>query len=145
MKRMLSSSVDDTLKLGARLGKLLKKGGIIALSGEFGTGKTTLIKGIAAGLGVKETKYVNSPSFVIVKEYRGRIPIYHFDVYRLDGLSGMETVGYADYFYGDVPVTRPMTQGRCGCASSRTRPATALVRGPVHPQKNIVAFPELSP
>lgn len=100
MKAVISKSIDDTIRLGTRLGKLLRKGDVVALSGELGSGKTTFIKGIARGAGVRETRYVNSPSFVIVREYKGRIPLYHFDVYRLDDPSGLETVGYKDFFYG---------------------------------------------
>ena len=101
MKKIESHNVEETLKLGKRIGKLLRKRDVVALSGEFGSGKTTLIKGIAGGLGVKETRYVNSPSFVIVKEYKGRLPVYHFDIHRLDKLSELDTVGYEDFFYGD--------------------------------------------
>ena len=101
MKEILSNNIDETLKLGLKIGKLLKKGNLAALSGEFGAGKTTLIKGIAGGLGVKDTRYVNSPSFVIVKEYKGRVPVYHFDIHRLDKSSELDTTGYEDYFYGD--------------------------------------------
>ena len=72
MKKIISNNVDKTLKLGAKIGKLLKGGSVVALSGEFGSGKTTLIKGIARGLGVKRTRYVNSPSFMIIKENKER-------------------------------------------------------------------------
>ncbi len=100
MKTITLNNIDETIKLGALLGRLLKPGDIIALSGELGSGKTTLTKGIAKGMGVKDSKYVNSPSFVIVKEHKGRIPLYHFDVYRLDDPSDLDTVGYKEYFYG---------------------------------------------
>lgn len=89
------------MRLGARLGRLIFRRGIIALTGELGSGKTTLVKGIAEGMGVKDTRYVNSPSFVIIKEYKGRMPLYHFDVYRLDGPSALDTVGYREFFYGE--------------------------------------------
>lgn len=101
MKKIDCDSVEDTLKLGNGIGRLLKKGSVVALSGEFGAGKTTLIKGIAGGLGVKETRYVNSPSFVIIKEYKGRYSVYHFDIHRLDNVSELETIGYEDFFYSD--------------------------------------------
>jgi len=97
---VLLKSVEETLRFGERLGKLLKAGDIIALTGELGSGKTTLVKGIARGMGVKDPRHVNSPSFVILKEHKGRIPLYHFDVYRLDDPSSMDTVGYKDFFYG---------------------------------------------
>ena len=101
MKNITSGSRNATIKTGVKIGKLLKKGSLVALSGEFGVGKTTLIKGIAKGLGVKRTEYVNSPSFVIVKEYTGRFPVYHLDIYRLSKASDLDTVGYEELFYGD--------------------------------------------
>ena len=100
MKTILKS-VNETVKLGVRIGRLISKGDVVALSGELGSGKTTLIKGIARGMGVKDTRYVNSPSFVIIKEYKARIPLYHFDVYRLDDTSALDTVGYKGFFYGN--------------------------------------------
>ena len=101
MKEITSDNLDATQKLGVKIGKLLKKGDVVALSGEFGAGKTTLIKGIASGLGVRDTRYVNSPSFVIVKEYKGKLPVYHFDIHRLDAIPDLETIGYEEFFYGD--------------------------------------------
>jgi len=101
MKTITSNNPDTTIKLGKRLGRLLKKGSVVALSGEFGAGKTTLIKGIARGLGVKDIRYVNSPSFVIVKEYKGKLPVYHFDIHRLEKAPELESVGYEEYFYGN--------------------------------------------
>ncbi|MBL7068416.1 MAG: tRNA (adenosine(37)-N6)-threonylcarbamoyltransferase complex ATPase subunit type 1 TsaE [Candidatus Omnitrophica bacterium] len=101
MKAIISKGIDGTVGIGAKLGRLLKGGDVVALVGELGSGKTTLVKGIAEGLGVKDSRYVNSPSFVIIKEYRGNLPLYHFDIYRLDSPSDMETVGYREYFYAD--------------------------------------------
>jgi len=101
MKEHLLKNIDETVRLGVALGGLISKGDIIALTGDLGSGKTTLVKGIAKGLGVKDSKHVNSPSFVIVKEYEGRIPLYHFDVYRLNDPAGLDTVGYREFFYGD--------------------------------------------
>ncbi len=72
---------------------------MVALFGDLGSGKTTMIKGIAAGLGVTET--VRSPSFVIVTEYRGRVPVYHIDLYRLEGSAAVERIGLDEYFGGD--------------------------------------------
>jgi len=101
MRRFISKNTHETVRIGARLGSLLKGGDVIALIGQLGSGKTTLVKGIAQGLGVKDSKYVNSPSFVIVKEYDGDVPLYHFDIYRLDDPSEMNTVGYEEYLYAD--------------------------------------------
>lgn len=83
--------------MGAMVAKRLKAGDIVALSGGLGAGKTTLVKGIAKGLGVKNYRYVNSPSFVLVKEYKGRVPLFHFDIYRLNNLKDIEEIGYEDY------------------------------------------------
>jgi len=101
MKELTLKSPGETIKFGTKLGKLLGGGDMIALTGDLGAGKTTFIKGVAKGLGVKDPDHVNSPSFVILKCYKGRIPLYHFDVYRLNDPSAMDTVGYKDYFYGE--------------------------------------------
>ncbi len=79
---------------------MLRIGDIIALTGELGSGKTTFTKGIAQGLGIREGK-VKSPSFVLIKEYHGRIPLYHFDLYRLNDLDSIRATGYEEYLYGD--------------------------------------------
>jgi tRNA threonylcarbamoyladenosine biosynthesis protein TsaE len=99
--KRISKTVDTTIDIGMKLGRTLKRGDVVALFGQFGSGKTVLTKGIAKGLGVKDTRYVNSPSFVIIKEYPGRIPLYHFDLYRLDRAHSLESVGYDEYFYGN--------------------------------------------
>jgi tRNA threonylcarbamoyladenosine biosynthesis protein TsaE len=95
----VTRSAADTIELGRALAERLGPGDVVAFFGELGSGKTTMIKGIAAGLGVTET--VRSPSFVIVTEYRGRIPVYHVDLYRLEGLSALEGIGLEDYLGGD--------------------------------------------
>jgi len=97
---------EETLNLGFKLGKKLKPGTVIALIGELGAGKTVFTKGIAKSLGVKDCEYVNSPSFVIVKEYRSKkMPLYHFDLYRLKSSHDLNTVGYEEYFHsGGVSV-----------------------------------------
>ena len=81
------------------LGRSLKPSDIVALKGELGAGKTVLVKGIAKGLDVKEEP--NSPTFVIMNAYEGRIPLYHFDFYRVSGVYELEGIGYDDYFYGN--------------------------------------------
>jgi len=93
-------SAEETIKLGEKIARRLKPGSIVALSGDLGAGKTTLVKGIAKGLGVKNYRYVNSPSFVLVKEYKGKIPLFHFDIYRLNNLKDIEDIGYEDYLAG---------------------------------------------
>ena len=90
----------ETERFGKELGAQAKASDVIALIGDLGTGKTTLTKYIAAGLGVKET--ITSPTFTIIKEYRsGRLPLFHFDVYRIADPDEMYELGYEEYFFGD--------------------------------------------
>lgn len=94
-----SNSAEDTFAFGQKLGREAVPGEIICLDGDLGVGKTVFTQGFAAGLGIDD--YVNSPTFYIVKEYEGgRLPLYHFDVYRIGDPSEMEEIGYEDYFYG---------------------------------------------
>jgi tRNA threonylcarbamoyladenosine biosynthesis protein TsaE len=97
---MISRSVEETIGIGARLGRKLKAGDVVALFGDLGSGKTVLTKGIARGLGVRNVRYVNSPTFVIIKEHRAKVPLYHFDLYRLDRSSPVDTENFEEYFYG---------------------------------------------
>ena len=99
--KITSRSVQETMDLAERIGRLLKPGDTLGLIGELGSGKTVFAKGIARGLKVRNIRYVNSPSFVIIKEHKGRTPLYHIDVYRLNGVRSSETVPYDEYFYGD--------------------------------------------
>ena len=90
----------ETRKFGMKLGAGAKAGDVIALIGDLGTGKTTLTKYIAEGLGI--TEYIKSPTFNIIKEYRsGRLPLFHFDVYRIADVDEMFEIGYEEYFFGD--------------------------------------------
>ena len=92
-------SEQETRAFAERLGALAKPGDIFTLTGDLGTGKTVFTQGFARGLGVEEA--VNSPTFTIVQEYEGgRLPFYHFDVYRIGSIEEMEEIGYEDYFYG---------------------------------------------
>lgn len=94
-----SNSAKDTFAFGQKLGREAVPGEIICLDGDLGVGKTVFTQGFAAGLGIDD--YVNSPTFNIVKEYEGgRLPLYHFDIYRIGDPSEMEEIGYEDYFYG---------------------------------------------
>jgi len=94
-----SNSPDETIELGRNLGSQLKGGEVVAICGPLGSGKTHLIKGIAAGAGAKDQKHVNSPTFVIVNEYTGRLDIYHIDAYRLNSVSEFEMLGFDDFCY----------------------------------------------
>lgn len=103
--KTVSSSVKETLDSGRRLAKKLKKGDIVCLFGEFGSGKTVFTKGIAWGLGIKMHDII-SPSFVLIREYfSGRVPLFHFDLYRLKNKAEIQALGYEEYFYaGGVTV-----------------------------------------
>ena len=93
-------SYEDTYRLGQQLATQAVPGQVICLTGDLGTGKTVFTQGFARGLGV--TDYVDSPTFTIVKEYHdGRMPFYHFDVYRIGDVSEMDEIGYEEYFYGE--------------------------------------------
>lgn len=95
-----SNSPQDTLALGRSLGKEAIPGEVYTLVGDLGVGKTVLTQGIAEGLGIVEP--ISSPTFTIVQVYEeGRIPFYHFDVYRIGDIEEMDEIGYEDYFYGD--------------------------------------------
>ncbi|MCL2436877.1 MAG: tRNA (adenosine(37)-N6)-threonylcarbamoyltransferase complex ATPase subunit type 1 TsaE [Clostridiales bacterium] len=99
-RKMIIKNEDETKKFGIALADEIKAGDVIALSGELGTGKTALTKYIAEALGVKEE--VTSPTFTIVKEYTsGKLPLYHFDVYRISGEEEMFELGACEYFYGN--------------------------------------------
>ena len=98
---MISNSPEETIAIGVKLAKSLKKGSVVALIGDLGSGKTVLTKGIAEGLGVKNPRYVNSPTFVIIKEYKGKLPLYHLDLYRLNKSTVLDSESYEEYFYGD--------------------------------------------
>ena len=97
---MLTNSVRETMLIGERLARTLNPGDMIALSGDLGSGKTTFTKGIGKGLGVKNSKRINSPTFVLIKEYSGKIPLYHLDLYRLDDLKEIENLAIEEYIYG---------------------------------------------
>ena len=90
----------DTFEIGYQLGKQAKAGSVFTLNGDLGVGKTVFTQGFAKGLGIEDT--VNSPTFTIVQIYEeGRMPLYHFDVYRIGDVEEMEEIGYEDYFYGE--------------------------------------------
>ncbi|MDY0235034.1 MAG: tRNA (adenosine(37)-N6)-threonylcarbamoyltransferase complex ATPase subunit type 1 TsaE [Gudongella sp.] len=93
------NSILDTIEFGEKLGVLLEPGDIICLNGDLGAGKTTLSKSIGVGLGILE--YITSPTFTLINEYEGRLPLYHFDAYRLNSYEELEDLGYEDYFYGN--------------------------------------------
>ena len=97
----ISKSIEETIEIASKLAKTLKKGDCVALVGDLGAGKTVFTKGIAKGLGVRDVRYVNSPTFVTIKEYKGKLSLYHFDLYRLDTPNLLDAENYEEYFYGD--------------------------------------------
>lgn len=92
-------SAKETMDWGRRIGSRLKGGEVFAICGPLGSGKTHLIKGIAAGAGALDRENVTSPTFVIVNEYRGRLDIYHIDAYRIESLAEFEMLGFDDFCY----------------------------------------------
>ena len=95
-----SYSPGETFSLGEKIGKEASKGTVFCLEGDLGVGKTVFTQGFAKGLDINEP--INSPTFTIVQEYHeGKMPFYHFDVYRIGDVSEMDEIGYEDYFYGD--------------------------------------------
>lgn len=95
-----TNSPEETFELAEQLGRKAAAGEVYTLNGDLGVGKTVFAKGFARGLGISDE--VSSPTFTILQEYEGgRLPLYHFDVYRIEEPEEMEEVGYEDYFYGD--------------------------------------------
>ena len=92
-----AASPEEMKQIGEAIAKHVNAGDVLALEGDLGAGKTTFTKGLAKGLGIKKT--VNSPTFTIIKEYKGRIPLYHIDVYRLE--NHYDDLGFDEYFEGD--------------------------------------------
>jgi tRNA threonylcarbamoyladenosine biosynthesis protein TsaE len=99
--QVVSRKSVDTEMLGEAVGRLLEAGDIVCLYGELGSGKTVLTRGIAKGLGVRSERAVRSPSFVLMHRYQGRVPVYHADLYRLDGPTDIEDIGLREFLGGD--------------------------------------------
>ncbi len=97
--KITTASPDETITCGQRIGKLLRPGDVIALYGDLGAGKTTLTRGIATGLGLDAD--IHSPTFTLIHEHIGTVPLYHVDLYRLAGADEVESLGLEEYIYGD--------------------------------------------
>ena len=95
----ISHGAAQTQRVGARLGELLQPGDVILLEGDLGAGKTVLAQGVAQGLGIDDP--VTSPTFTLIHEYEGRLPLYHVDLYRLAGAADAANIGLEEYLYGD--------------------------------------------
>jgi tRNA threonylcarbamoyladenosine biosynthesis protein TsaE len=96
-----TSSAGETVDLGRQLGGFLKKGDVISLAGELGSGKTWFTKGVGLGLGIARNMIITSPSFSLVNEYEGRYTLFHLDAYRLESLADFLAAGLDEYFYQD--------------------------------------------
>ncbi|MEO0074727.1 MAG: tRNA (adenosine(37)-N6)-threonylcarbamoyltransferase complex ATPase subunit type 1 TsaE, partial [candidate division WOR-3 bacterium] len=101
MMEYFTNSPTETIELGKKIGSQLKPNNVVGFYGELGSGKTTMIKGVCLGLGVKEQDIVKSPSFIMVNEYQGLYPIYHIDLYRVKSLEEILSIGFYDYLYGN--------------------------------------------
>jgi len=101
MFSLVSNSVEETVALGRELGKKLMPGDFIALIGDLGSGKTHFVQGVAEGDEMPTDVCVASPSYTLLNEYSGRVPLYHFDLYRLHGDGDIQELGFEEYFYGD--------------------------------------------
>ncbi len=99
-----SKSPQETMELGRRIGARLHGGEVFAICGPLGSGKTHLIKGIAAGAGAQDSTSVTSPTFVLVNQYTGRFDLYHIDAYRLDSVAEFERLGFDDFCYPEAVV-----------------------------------------
>ena len=97
--QFISNSPDETQAFAADMAKRLKAGDVLCLYGDLGAGKTAFVQGLAKGLGIDEP--ITSPTFTIVNEYEGRLPLYHFDVYRIADSDEMYEVGFDEYVYGE--------------------------------------------
>ncbi|MFO7294867.1 MAG: tRNA (adenosine(37)-N6)-threonylcarbamoyltransferase complex ATPase subunit type 1 TsaE [Caldicoprobacter sp.] len=99
MVAFVTHSEQETVELGQKMGKLLNAGDIVLLYGGLGAGKTVLTRGIALGLGARDM--VTSPTYTLMHRYEGKVPVYHFDLYRLSGPDEVLDLGYEEFFYGD--------------------------------------------
>lgn len=94
--RKVSRSEEDTIKIAEEFASKLKKGDLVILEGDLGAGKTRFVRGIAKGLGIKNWERVKSPTYTLRNTYAGKIPLYHFDLYRIDGMVGLDEIGIDD-------------------------------------------------
>jgi tRNA threonylcarbamoyladenosine biosynthesis protein TsaE len=100
-RRLVSRSPRQTRSWGSKLGKQLKGGEIVGLTGELGTGKTCFVRGMAEGLEVARDAWIRSPTFTLINEYHGRLPVYHIDLYRVGSRAELEGLNLRDYLFSD--------------------------------------------
>jgi tRNA threonylcarbamoyladenosine biosynthesis protein TsaE len=121
--------LSSTEAFGRRLGTLLFPGAVVALVGPLGAGKTHLVRAVAEGLGVADSRVVTSPTFVLIQEYAARLPIYHFDAYRLGGDAEFAELGAHEYFAGDGVCLVEWADRVAGCLPQEYLRATLEVTG----------------
>ncbi len=138
---VVSQSAAQTKRIGTLLGKFLTPGAVVALKGELGSGKTTMVKGIAKGLGVASEKIVSSPTFVLIHEYAGREKIYHLDWYRLNSVEGMDKA-LAEECFNSKGVTLVEWPERGREVIPRQAIAVHLSHQALHSRKISILFPE---
>jgi len=98
---IITKSPKETQKLAYKLGKSLKKGDVVGLVGELGAGKTCFVGGLMDALGISDKYRASSPTFILINEYKGKFPIYHFDMYRLNNITETYDLGIEEYFFGE--------------------------------------------
>lgn len=105
MQTWNTQSAEETIQIGKSIGRSLEPGSVVAFFGDLGSGKTTMIKGIGLGLDVKSEREIKSPTFVILHIYKGRIPLYHFDLYRMEHSSDLDSLGMDEFLCDPKAVT----------------------------------------
>ncbi len=129
MKR-ISRSSEETFAIASEFAATLEPGDVLALIGELGAGKTRFVQGLAYGLGVPDRTYVRSPSFVLMNEYSGgRMPIYHFDFYRLDDPGALADLGLDEYFFGEGVTVVEWADRFPGSTPNGTKTIRFTIRG----------------
>ena len=97
-RKYITANREETVHLGIKLGRVLKNNSVVCITGDLGAGKTVISSGIAEGLGVETEGYITSPTFTLVNEYEGRLPLFHFDVYRVHDPDELYEIGFSEYF-----------------------------------------------
>lgn len=113
-KHVVTNSPKETIEYAKKLAKSLSPGTVLCLEGQLGSGKTTFIKGLAEGLGLKHPEQVKSPTFVLMHIYKSKIPLYHFDCYRLDSLEELENIGFVDFVNDPQAISCVEWAGKAG-------------------------------
>src|SRR4051812_21804739 len=131
---------EATTHLGRQLGQALFPGAVLALVGQLGAGKTHLVRAVASGLDVPNGRIVTSPTFVLLQEYAGRLPMYHFDVYRLPGEAAFAELGVQEYLEGDGVCLIEWADRALGCLPADHLRITLDVTGPSSRRATLDAF-----